>query len=283
MSKRLTRKYKILKFYQEDLWGNLAVRLSFKKVKINRLFHEIFREKNVFKSELARERDRLKKKFRIDEPFSSDLQRRKRNNLFKKAFQQFVKNLKRIHFRAPFNFRTDKGKPKRKRRRLSRFARRLKTRHKLRKFSTQSMNVRQLRNYIRKSRRSNAVFVKFFRFLETRADTLVFRLNWAYSSGEARQLVNHKNFIINGQSVSFATENIDMFDVFSAKNKSFFYDKSVKLFKQGVVIFSIPAYLEVNFRIMSAVIYRWPVPSQISYTRRIDGKLLISSGPKDGR
>jgi small subunit ribosomal protein S4 len=119
--------------------------------------------------------------------------------------------------------------------------------------------------------------------LETRADTLVFRLNWAYSSGEARQLVNHKNFIINGQAVSFATENIDMFDVFSAKNKSFFYDKSVKLFKQGVVIFSIPAYLEVNFRIMSAVIYRWPVPSQISYTRRIDGKLLISSGPKDGR
>lgn len=283
MSKRVARKYKILKFYQEDLWGRLALRLSFKKVKINRLFHEIFREKNVFKSELAKERERLKKKFRIDEPFSSDIQRKRRNNLFKKAFQQFVKNLRRIYFKAPFNFRTDKGKPKRKRRRLSRFARRLKTRHKLRKFSTQSMNIRQLRNYIRKSRRSNAVFIKFFRFLETRIDTLAFRLNLAQTSGEARQLVNHGNFIINGKSVAFSTEKIDMFDVFSVKDKQFFYNKALNLFKQNLVVFSIPSYLEVNFRIMSAIIYRWPVPSQVAYTRKLDAKLLIAAGPRDGR
>jgi len=280
MSKRLDKKYKLLKFYQEDLWGKLALRISFKKTKINRLFHEIFREKNAFKSELAKERDRLKKKFRVDEPFSSDFQRKKRNALFRTAFNEFVKNLRRIHFRAAFNFRTDKGKPKRKTRRLSRFARRLKNRHKLRKFSTQAMNVRQLRSYIRKARRTRAVFIQFFRFLETRMDTLAFRLNLVQSSGEARQLVNHRNFMINGNIVGFPTKSIDIFDVFSVKDKQFFYNKSLNLFKKGLIIFSLPAYLEVNLRIMAAIIYIWPLPSKVSYVRKIDARLLVSAGPR---
>jgi ribosomal protein S4 len=280
MSKRLDKKYKLLKFYQEDLWGKLALRISFKKTKINRLFHEIFREKNAFKSELAKERERLKKKFRVDEPFSSDFQRRKRNALFRTAFNEFVKNLRRIHFRAAFNFRTDKGKPKRKTRRLSRFARRLKNRHKLRKFSTQSMNVRQLRSYIRKARKTRVVFIQFFRFLETRIDTLAFRLNLVQSSGEARQLVNHCNFLVNGNVVGFSTKSIDICDVFSVKDKQFFYDKSLNLFKKGLVIFSLPAYLEVNLRIMSAIVYVWPIPAKVSYVRKIDAKLLASAGPR---
>jgi ribosomal protein S4 len=280
MSKRLTKKYKLLKFYQEDLWGKLATRLSFKKVKINRLFHEIFMEKNVYRTELDKERQRLKKKFRIDEPFSSDFQRRKRNVLFRKAFQEFVKSLRRIHFRAAFNFRTDKGKPRRKTRRLSRFARRLKNRHKLRKFATQSMTVRQLRSYIRKARKSRFVFVKFFKLLETRVDTLAFRLNFVQSSGEARQLVNHRNFIINGKIVGFPTEAIDIYDVFSVKNKQFFYDRSLFLFHKGLIVSSLPFYLEVNFRIMSAIIFTAPLPSKISYVRKIDAKLLAAAGSR---
>lgn len=283
MSKRLSKKYKLLKFYQEDLWGKLAVKISFKKVKINRLFHEIFREKSAFRNDLAKERDRLKKKFRVDEPFSSDIQRRKRNILFRKAFQEFAKNLRRIYFRAVFNFRTDKGKPKRKTRRLSNFARRLKNRHKLLRFSTQSMNVRQFRSYVRKARKTNAVFVQFFRSMETRVDTLVFRLNLVQHAGEARQLVNHRNFLINGRVVGFPTESIDMFDVFSPKDKNFFYQKSLELFKKGLIIFSLPYYLEVNFRIMCAIVHIWPVPSKVPYTRKIDAKSLVSGGPRNGR
>jgi len=188
--------------------------------------------------------------------------------------------LRRIHFRAPFNFRTDKGTPKRKTRRLSRFARRLKNRHKLKKFSTQSMNVRQFRSYLRKARQSRSVFIQFFRLLETRVDTLVFRLNLSESSGEARQLVNHRNFLINGKVVGFPSASIDMFDVFSVKNKNFFYNKSISLFKKGVIVFSVPVYLEVNFRIMSAIVYTWPLPYKVSYVRKLDAKLLASIGPK---
>lgn len=283
MTKRLVKKYKLLKFYQEDLWGKLALRLSFKKVKINRLFHEIFQEKNAFRADLAKERDRLKKKFRVDEPYSSDLQRRKRNSLFKRALQEFTKNLRRIYFRVSFNFRTDKGKPRRKTRRLSNFARRLKNRHKLRRFSTEAMNIRQFRNYVRRARQTNAVFVQFLRSLETRVDTLVFRMNFAKSAGEARQLVNHRNFLINGKVVGFPTESIDMFDVFSVKDKTFFYNKILDLFRKNLLVFSIPSYLEVNFRIMSVVVHRWPTPPHVAYFRKIDARALASGGPKDGR
>lgn len=280
MSKRFAKKYKLLKFYQEDLWGKLAIRLSFKKLKINRLFHEILREKSAFRTELNKERERLRQKFGLDKPFATDVERKRRTALFRSAFHDFSKNLRRIHFRAPFNFRTDKGKPRRKTRRLSRFAIRLKNRHKLRRFSTQSMNVRQFRNYLRLARKNRSVFVQFFRLMETRVDTLVFRLNLAASAGEARQLVNHRNFLINGRVVGFPTERIDFFDVFSIRDKKFFYDRSLSFFRQGVIVFSLPSYLEVNLRIMSAVVYTWPIPQKVSYVRKIDAKLLVAKGPR---
>lgn len=280
MTKRLRRRYKLLKFYQEDLWGHLAIRKPFKKVKINRLFHEIFQEKNAFRNELEAERIRIREYLGVDVSGLSFRERKRRNLEFKRVFREFVKSLRHMHFRIPFNFRIDKGKPKRKVRRLTRFARRLKNRHKLRRFATQSMTVRQLRSYFRRARQKRSIFVQFFRLLETRADTLAFRLNFVENAGQARQFLNHKNFLINGKVVSFPTESIDIFDVFSVKDKQFFYNKALELFSKKLVISSIPAYLEVNFRIMSAIIYTWPLPSRVFYVRNLDARLLAANGPR---
>jgi hypothetical protein len=187
MTKRIQNRYKLLKFYQEDLWGRLAIKKSFKKVKINRLFHEIFQEKNAFRNELQRERLKIRERVGLNHSGLSFREKKRRNYEFKKLFREFSKALRHMYFKTPFNFRIDKGKPKRKIRRLTRFARRLKNRHKLRRFATESMTVRQLRNYFRKARKFKLVFVQFFRLLETRTDTLAVRLNLVYSSGEARQ------------------------------------------------------------------------------------------------
>lgn len=280
MTKRLKNRYKLLKFYQEDLWGRLALRKSFKKVKINRLFHEIFQEKNAFRNELEAERVKIRFRFGVDESGISDLERKKRNLEYKRVFREFVKSLRHMFFRIPFNFRIDKGKPKRKIRRLTRFARRLKNRHMLRRFATHSMNVRQLRSYFRKARKAKSGFIEFFRLLETRADTLAFRLNFVESAGEARQLLNHKNFLINGNIVSFPMESINICDVFSVKDKQFFYNKILFLFSKNLIISSIPVYLEVNFRILSAVLYTWPSRSKVFYLRNLDASLLAANGPR---
>jgi small subunit ribosomal protein S4 len=280
MTKRLKNRYKLLKFYQEDLWGRLAIRRSFKKIKVNRLFHEVFLEKNAFKNELAKERSKIRARVGVDSPGLSDLERKRRNIIFKRLYRDFAKSLRHIYFKIPFNFRIDKGKPKRKVRRLTRYARRLKNRHKLRRFATQSMTVKQLRGYFRRARRMKSVFVEFFRLLETRADTLAFRLNFVSSAGEARQLLNHRNFMINGSVVSFPMESIDIFDVFSVNDKQFFYDKIISLFKNKLIITSIPVYIEVNFRIMAAVIYTWPTSSKVFYVRNLDARLLAANGPR---
>lgn len=280
MTKRLKNRYKLLKFYQEDLWGRLAIRKNFKKVKVNRLFHEIFQEKNAFRNELEVERSKIRVRLGVDDSSISDLERKRRNAEYKRVFRDFVKSLRHMFFRIPFNFRIDKGKPKRKIRRLTRFARRLKNRHMLRRFATQSMNVRQLRSYFRKARKSKLVFVQFFRLLETRADTLAFRLNFAESAGEARQFVNHLNFLRNGSIISFPMESIDIYDVFSVKDKQFFYDKVISLFSKKLIVSSIPIYLEVNFRIMSAIIYTWPSRSKVFYLRNLDASLLAANGPR---
>jgi len=280
MTKRLKNRYKLLKFYQEDLWGRLAIRKSFKKIKVNRLFHEIFLEKNAFRNELAKERVKIRARVGVDSPGLSDLERKRRNITFKRLYRDFAKSLRHIYFKIPFNFRIDKGKPKRKVRRLTRYARRLKNRHKLRRFATQSMTVKQLRGYFRRARRMKSVFVEFFRLLETRADTLAFRLNFVASAGEARQLLNHRNFVINGSVVSFPMESIDIYDVFSVKDKQFFYDKILSLFAGKLVITSIPVYIEVNFRILSAIIYTWPTSSKIFYVRNLDARLLAANGPR---
>jgi len=194
MTKRLHNRYKLLKFYQEDLWGRLAIRKSFKKVKVNRLFHEIFQEKNAFRLELETERKKIRIRLGVDDLGISDLERKRRNLEFKRVSREFIKSLRHMFFRIPFNFRIDKGKPKRKIRRLTRYARRLRNRHMLKRFATHSMNVRQLRSYFRRARKVKAIFIEFFRLLETRADTLAFRLNFVESAGEARQLLNHKKF-----------------------------------------------------------------------------------------
>src|SRR6185312_9000428 len=280
MTKRLKNRYKLLKFYQEDLWGRLAISKSFKKIKVNRLFHEIFLEKNAFRNELAKERVKIRARVGVDSPGLSDLERKRRNITFKRLYRDFAKSLRHIYFKIPFNFRIDKGKPKRKVRRLTRYARRLKNRHKLRRFATQSMTVKQLRGYFRRARRMKSVFVEFFRLLETRADTLAFRLNFVASAGEARQLLNHRNFVINGSVVSFPMESIDIYDVFSVKDKQFFYDKILSLFAGKLVITSIPVYIEVNFRILSAIIYTWPTSSKIFYVRNLDARLLAANGPR---
>ena len=65
MTKRVQRKYKLLRFYQEDLWGRLSVSANFKKVKINKLLKEIRLEKTFFRREIEAETLRLKKKFGV--------------------------------------------------------------------------------------------------------------------------------------------------------------------------------------------------------------------------
>jgi ribosomal protein S4 len=289
MTKRIQRKYKLLRFYQEDLWGRLSVSASFKKVKINKLLKEIRLEKTFFKREIEAETVRLKRKFGVLDLATMRALSGKAKVVAWKNYRQykallfdFIQDLRVNRLRPVFNFRTDIGKPKRKVRRLTTFGRRMKVRQKLRRFVTGSMGVRQFRSYLKRARKHVSLILFFFRLFETRLDSLVFRLNFATSAGEARQLINHGNFLVNANRVIFASHTIEMYDVVTVFDKKKFVAKILNLFKQKMVISSVPYYLEVNFRILAATLFMSPFPNKVFYPspEKMDAGLLASSGSK---
>ncbi len=81
--------------------------------------------------------------------------------------------------------------------------------------------------------------------LESRLDNIVYRLGWANSRPEARQLVLHKHFKVNGKCVNIPSFLVRVGDVITIDEKS----QSLSKFKSLIEANSsrvIPKWLEVN-------------------------------------
>lgn len=61
--------------------------------------------------------------------------------------------------------------------------------------------------------------------LETRLDNVVYRMGYAMSRPEARQLVNHSHFTVNGHNVNIPSFRVKPGDVVALREKSRAYDK----------------------------------------------------------
>ena len=61
--------------------------------------------------------------------------------------------------------------------------------------------------------------------LETRLDNVVYRMGYAMSRPEARQLVNHSHFTVNGRKVNIPSFRVKPGDVVALREKSRAYDK----------------------------------------------------------
>lgn len=65
--------------------------------------------------------------------------------------------------------------------------------------------------------------------LETRLDNLVYRMGFASSIRQARQMVVHRHFLVNGKKVDIPSYLVSVGDVISLKEKS----RSIELFKEN--------------------------------------------------
>lgn len=275
MSKRFIRKYKLVNFYEEDLWGKLAIFNSFKKVKINKKLVEELQRKKFFTLSIQEEKRRLINKFSLNKriPFKV----RKRNQkLFEIYLKSFIEGLK-VRNKFGFSFRTDIGTPKVSKRILTEYAVKLKFRHILRFFAGGSINVKQFRNYFKKARRYNSFLLSFFNLIESRLDTLIYRFNILNNSGQIRQAINHGFFLINGKLSTHPGQTLKIFDILTVKNKNFFYSNLKLKFRNNRLINSIPFFLEINFRIMALVLYTSPKIDKIFFPTKKSVLSLISS------
>jgi small subunit ribosomal protein S4 len=75
----------------------------------------------------------------------------------------------------------------------------------------------------------------FFRHLELRLDNVVYRMGFASSRNQARQIVRHNHILVNGRRLNIPSAKLDVGDIVTLKEKSIKLDvvkRSMDLFAQ---------------------------------------------------
>ncbi|HEY7386149.1 MAG TPA: 30S ribosomal protein S4 [Beijerinckiaceae bacterium] len=106
-----------------------------------------------------------------------------------------------------------------RRTRLSGYGIQLREKQKLRRMY--GVLERQFRNYYTKAAgRPGSTGENLLRFLEGRLDNVVYRMGFAATRAEARQLVSHKAIEVNGEAVNVPSYQCAAGDVISVREKS---------------------------------------------------------------
>lgn len=83
------------------------------------------------------------------------------------------------------------------------------------------LNDRQFRRFFKMAQHmEGALSLNLFWILESRLDSLVFRMGFAPTRRAARQLVNHGHILVNGKKASIPSMVLNLNDVISVKAKS---------------------------------------------------------------
>ena len=107
----------------------------------------------------------------------------------------------------------------RRQRRSSDYAIQLREKQKLRRIY--GVLERQFRNYYQKAvRKRGATGENLLKLLECRLDNVVYRMGFASTRAEARQLVSHRAILVNGHGVSFPSYQLSAGDVVSVREKA---------------------------------------------------------------
>jgi small subunit ribosomal protein S4 len=112
--------------------------------------------------------------------------------------------------------------------------------------------------YARADKLKGATGENLLGFLERRLDNIVFRLGMANSRSQARQLINHRHFIINGKLTDIPSYVLKEGDVLEIKEKS----KSKPVFKDALEYAGertpIPSWLELDKNGLKGKVLRNP-------------------------
>jgi small subunit ribosomal protein S4 len=80
---------------------------------------------------------------------------------------------------------------------------------------------KQFKRYFRNAERQKGITGEnLLRLLESRLDNVVYRLGFASSRNEARQLVSHNHFLVNGERVNIPSYIVKLGDVIQVREKS---------------------------------------------------------------
>jgi len=119
------------------------------------------------------------------------------------------------------------------------------------------------RNYFEKAyRMKGQVGENLMILLESRIDSVIFRLGFARTRREARQIVGHRHVLVNGKIVNIPSYLIKAGDVIEIKEKA----KSTKRYEQILEVTGsriVPAWLESDREALKGTVKSLPTREEI--------------------
>ncbi|HHW60686.1 MAG TPA: 30S ribosomal protein S4 [Syntrophomonadaceae bacterium] len=132
---------------------------------------------------------------------------------------------------------------------------------------------KQFSNYFDKAERMEGVAGEnLLILLERRLDNVVFRLGLASSRAEARQLVNHNHFMINGKKANIPSMLVKAGDVISVKESSMDSPKFQEIKAAGAYK-TPPEWLEIDIENLTGRVLSLPTREQID--TQVNEQLIV--------
>jgi small subunit ribosomal protein S4 len=147
--------------------------------------------------------------------------------------------------------------------RLSDYALQLREKQKVRRIY--GILERQFRNYYKAAaQQKGATGENLLRLLESRLDNVVFRMGFAVTRAQARQLVSHKAVSINGRMVNIPSCQVKPEDVIAIREKA----KNQLRVKEALTVSQemglVPAWVNVDSNKMEGVFKAYPDREELS-------------------
>jgi len=138
---------------------------------------------------------------------------------------------------------------------------------------TYGLLEKQFKGYFRKAERGKGITGEnLFRMLEARLDNVVYRLGFAKSRKDARQLVSHNHILVNDKRVNIPSYQVKAEDRIKVRDKSHNLDRIVDAL-EAVEQRGAPEWLEVDADKRIGIVHALPTRDQIQTT--IQEQLII--------
>lgn len=158
-----------------------------------------------------------------------------------------------------------------RRRKVSEYAVQLREKQRLKRMY--GLLEKQFRRYFDMAERSRDITGEaLLTFLERRLDNMVYRLGLATSRAEARQLIRHRHFTVNGRRVDVPSFLVSEGDQIVVRERS----RAKDVFKRAVEISQrrgVPEWLELDAEAFTGKIKRLPAREEL--TMPINERLVV--------
>ena len=119
--------------------------------------------------------------------------------------------------------------------------------------------------YLKAESRPGKTGENLLQIMECRLDNVVFRLGFAQTRRDARQLVSHAHFTVNGKKVNIPSYQVKAGDVIEVREKSRSSVKFKRLLGEDAVVVNVPKWLDHAKNTLQGKVVALPARDDIDF------------------